>query len=248
MERKHSKVAIVTGGSRGIGRGICLALAHLGYDVAFNYHSNREAAESLKKEIESLKRKCSAQLVDIKDFEKVKAWIDQLKQEFDSIDVLVNNAGVIDDKPLMMMGQQQWQNVIDTNLNGMFNATRMCIVSFMKQKGGSVINISSISGVIGLPGQTNYSAAKGGMNAFTKALAKEVARYNVRVNAIAPGFIQTDMLAKFTDEQKTELCKNVPLNRIGSIEDVSNLVKFLVSDQSRYITGQIIHIDGGLAM
>lgn len=243
---EDKKIAIVTGGSRGIGRAISLKLATLGYDVAFNYHSNNETAVSLQKEIEVLGRQCLSSQVDIKDFAKVKEWIEAVKEKFGQIDVLVNNAGIIIDKPLMMMAESDWRDVIDTNLNGMFNATRHCIVSFMKQKGGSVINISSVSGVIGLPGQTNYSASKGAMNAFTKALAKEVAKFKVRVNAIGPGFIETDILSKFTDEQKAILAKDIPLNRIGSVDDVASCVEFLLNAQ--YITGQILQVDGGLAM
>ncbi len=245
---ENTKVAIVTGGSRGIGRAICIKCAQIGYDVAFNYHSNSEAAKSLEKEIMDLGQKCSGSQVDIADFDGVKIWIEKIKEEFGAIDVLVNNAGIVNDKPLMMMSQDQWSSVINTNLNGMFNATRHCIVGFMKQKGGRVINISSISGVIGLPGQTNYSATKGAMNAFTKALAKEVARFNVNVNAIAPGFIETEILSGFTDEQKEELIKNIPLGKMGQVEDVSNLVEFLLSEGAAYITGQIIVTDGGLAI
>ena len=146
------------------------------------------------------------------------------------------------------MTQEDWKKVIDTNLNGMFHASRACIVTFMKQKAGQIINISSISGIIGLDRQTNYSASKGGMNAFTKALAKEVAGYGIRVNAICPGYIETDILSDMTEEQKSQIIDNIPLGRIGSVEDVANSVAFLLSEQAQYITGQIIQIDGGLAI
>jgi len=242
------KVAIVTGASRGIGRGIALKLASLGCNIAFNYLRSEADAQSLYTEVIGLGVRCQKKSVDITDFNAVKGWIDEIKQEFGEFHILINNAGIVDDKALMMMTQEQWHKVIDTNLNGMFNISRHCIVSFMKQKQGSIINISSISGVIGLGGQTNYSASKGGMNAFTKALAKEVARFNVRVNAIAPGFIQTDILSKFTTEQIAQIEQQIPAGRLGTTEDVSNCVTFLLSGEAGYITGQVIVVDGGLAI
>ncbi len=248
MSELKNKVAIVTGGARGIGRAIVEALAQRGCDIAFNYSQSHELALELEKEIKAKGVRCKAECVDIKDFEDVKEWIAQVKEDFGRIDILVNNAGIVVDKPLMMMSRQDWDEVIDTNLSGMFNAAKACIVTFMKQKSGDIVNISSVSGVIGLPGQTNYSASKGGMNAFTKALAKEVARFNVRVNAIAPGFIETDILSKFTDEKKNELIASIPLQRIGSVTDVASCVAFLLSDGAKYMTGQVIHVDGGLAM
>ena len=247
MNDLKDKVAVVTGASRGIGRGIALRLADCGCNVAFNYQKSVDEAKSLQEEI-SQKVKCSAECVDVKDTEAVKEWIGKVKEELGPVDFLINNAGIIKDKPLMMMGKEDWQEVIDTNLNGMYNISRACIVDFMKRKSGRIVNISSVSGVIGLPGQTNYSASKGGMNAFTKALAKEIAKTGVTVNAIAPGFIETDILEKFTEEQRKEILSTIPLSRIGTIEDVANCVEFLLSDQARYITGQIIQIDGGLAI
>ena len=148
----------------------------------------------------------------------------------------------------MMMTEDDWRTVIDTNLNGVFNATRACIVSMMKQKNGDIVNISSVSGIFGLPRQTNYSASKGGVNAFTKALAKEVAAYNIQVNAVAPGFIETEILADFSEEQKKQVTELIPLGRMGNAEDVAHCVKFLLSDHAEYITGQIIQVDGGLAI
>ena len=248
MSEFKNKVAIVTGGSRGIGRAIVEALAGRGCDIAFNYSKSHEAALESEKAVKAKGVRCKASCVDIKDFEAVKQWIARVKEDFGRIDILVNNAGIVIDKPLMMMSREDWDQVLDTNLNGMFNAAKACIVTFMKQKSGDIVNISSVSGIFGLPGQTNYSASKGGMNAFTKALAKEVARYGIRVNAVAPGFIETDILAHFTDEQKKKIAGRVPLQRIGTPQDVANCVVFLLSKGAHYMTGQIVQVDGGLAM
>lgn len=242
------KVAIVSGGSRGIGRDIVLTLARQGCHVAFNYLSHEEAARQLEEEARGLGVRCVAAMVDVTDFDAVKDWCRGIKEEFDTFHFVVNNAGIIDDKPLMMMGREQWQRVIDTNLTGMFNLTRHCIVTLMKQKFGSVVNVSSVSGLMGLPGQTNYSASKGGMNAFTKALAQEVARVQVRVNAVAPGFIDTDIVAHFPAEKKEQIQRMIPLQRIGLPADVSGCVAYLLGERARYITGQVIVIDGGLSL
>ena len=248
MNSLKNKVAIVTGGSRGIGRGIVLMLAEEGCHVAFSYHKSKEAAAAVENEAKKLVVKCQGSAVDVRDFNAVKRWIDKVKEDFGQIDILINNAGIIVDKALMLMSEEDWDQVIETNLNGMFHAARACIVTFLKQKSGNIINISSVSGLIGLPRQTNYSAAKGGMNAFTKALAKEVAAYGVRVNAVAPGFIETDILSEFNEAQREQITNTIPLGRIGQVEDVANCVKFLLSDRAAYMTGQIIQVDGGLAI
>lgn len=243
-----NKVAIVTGGSRGIGRGIVQMLAEEGCDIAFSFRQNQEAAVALQADAQQQGVRCVGYKVDIKDFQAVKEWIDAVKKDFGRIDFLVNNAGVVVDKALMLMSEEEWQTAIDTNLNGVFNATRQCVVTFLKQKSGHVLNISSLSGVIGLPRQTNYSASKGGVNAFTKALAKEVAAYGVRVNAIAPGFIETDILAGLSALQRSDILKAIPLGRVGEVKDVVGCARFLLSDESQYITGQVIQIDGGLGI
>jgi 3-oxoacyl-[acyl-carrier protein] reductase len=243
-----NKVALVTGGSRGIGRAIVLMLAQQGCNVAFSYNKNKDAASALEKEAQKLGVKCKASAVDVRDFAAVKTWVDKTREEFGQLDILINNAGIIIDKALMLMSEEDWDQVIETNLNGVFHAARACIVTFLKQKSGDIINISSVSGVIGLPRQTNYSATKGGINAFTKALAKEVAAYGVRVNAVAPGFIETDILSNFTEVQREQIMNMIPLGRIGQVEDVANCVKFLLSDGAAYMTGQIIQVDGGLAI
>lgn len=243
-----NQTAVVTGASRGIGRAIALKLADLGANVAFNYQSSNEHAATLEKELSAKGVKAKGTSVDIKNFDQVKQWIEATKTEFGSLDILVNNAGIIRDKALMMMSSEDWQQVIDTNLTGVFNATRSCIVTFMKQKKGQIVNISSVSGVIGLPRQINYSASKGGINAFTKALAKEVASYGIRVNAVAPGFIETEILSGFNDEQKKKITEMIPLGRIGTVADVAGVVEYLLSDHAAYVTGQIIVVDGGLAI
>jgi len=248
MEELKDKVAIVTGASRGIGRAIALMLAEEGCSVAFNYLSSRKAAKDLEQEIKARGRQGKASRVDIRDFNQVKAWVEKTKKQFGGLDILVNNAWIIIDKALMLMSEDDWRQVIDTNLTGTFNASRACIVTFLKQKRGQIVNISSVSGTVGLPRQVNYSASKGGINAFTRALAKEVAAYGVRVNAVAPGFIETDMLGGFTPQQKEQITQYIPLGKIGSPGDVAGTVRFLLSGQARYVTGQIIHVDGGLAM
>ncbi len=240
------KVAIVTGGSRGIGRGIILMLAEHGCQVAFNYLQSGTQAKSLVKEVEQRGGRCKASLVDIKDHQAVKEWTEQIKREFGRLDILINNAGIIMDKALMLMTQEDWSQVIETNLNGAFHATRACIVAFLKQKRGDIINISSVSGLMGIARQTNYSASKGGINAFTKALAREVANFGIRVNAIAPGFIETEIVSGLTQQQREEILRYIPLGRMGEVKDVVNCVKFLLSEQASYITGQIIQVDGGL--
>lgn len=248
MKEFEGKVAIVTGGSRGIGRAIVLMLAEQGVNVAFNYLSSKEKADVLAKEVEAKGVKCLASQIDIRDFDAVKNWALEVKETLGGLDILVNNAGIVRDKPMMMMLKQDWHDVIDTNQHGMFNATRACIVSFLKQKSGSIVNISSVSGLIGLPGQTNYSAAKGAMNSFTKALAKEVAAYGIRVNAVAPGFVETDMVSHIDEEQQEKIKATIPLARFGQAEEVAQVVRFLLSEESSYMIGQIIQMDGGLAI
>jgi len=240
------KVAIVTGGSRGIGRALVLMLAQEGADVAFTYAKSIQDAESLDSEIKKMGRQALALQMDVADFDKAKELVEKVKEGLGRLDILVNNAGIIRDKALMMMTKEDWREVIDTNLNGTFNVTRNAIVTFLKQKSGSIVNITSVSGVAGMSRQTNYAASKAGIIGFTKSLAKEVAPYNIRVNAVAPGFIETDMISGLKEEFKEGLKKKIPLSRLGRVEDVAAAVKFLLSDAANFITGQTIIVDGGL--
>jgi len=243
-----NKVAIVTGGTRGIGRAIVLALCREGADCAFTYTRNPAAAESLVQEIRSMGRRATPLQLDVRDFDGAKTFVEEVKKELGSIDILVNNAGITRDKSLMMMSREDWSEVIDTDLTGVFNTTRACIITFLKQKSGNIVNISSVSGIHPLAGQVNYAAAKAGVIGFTKALAQEVAPYNIRVNAVAPGFVDTDMTGTFSEKYREKVVKMIPLGRFGASDEVAQTVLFLASDASRYITGQVIQIDGGLGI
>lgn len=242
------KVAIVSGGSRGIGRAIVLELANEGADIAFNYLKSEDLAKEVKREIESKGRRALIFQSDVKDLEAMKKMVTETKEQFGRLDIVVNNAGILRDKALMFMEEEDWEEVISTNLSGAFNLIRAAIVTFMKEKQGNIINITSVAGLKGTPRQVNYSASKAGLVGLTKALAKEVASFNIRVNAIAPGYIETDMLNDLREDYKEELLKRIPLNRFGTAEEVAKVVTFLASDKSKYITGQVISIDGGLAM
>lgn len=244
----EGKTAIVTGGTRGIGRAIVLELAGQGADVAFTYVKSADQAKALEDEIRKNGTRVMAVQSDSSDFNQSKQMINDVIKGFGRVDVLVNNAGITRDKALMMMSEEDWRRVIDTNLTGVFNCTRAVIVPMMKQKSGSIINITSVSGVVGMAGQVNYSSSKAGIIGFTKALAKEVARYGMTVNAVAPGFIETEMVEKLDKKYLEEMLKLVPMGRIGKAEEVARVVLFLVSDAARYITGQVLNVDGGMAM
>ena len=242
------QAAIVTGGTRGIGRAIILELARSGADVAFTYIKSSEEADKLKKEVTALGRRVLSIQADVRDFDKARELVEKAKEEFGRLDILVNNAGITRDKALMMMAREEWLDVVETNLGGTFNVTRNAIVTFLKQKSGNIVNITSVSGVVGLSRQTNYSASKAGIIGFTKSLAREVAPYNIRVNAVAPGFINTDMVAGMQDNLKAVLTEKIPLGRLGNSEDVARVTRFLLSEEARYITGQVIVVDGGLSI
>jgi 3-oxoacyl-[acyl-carrier protein] reductase len=247
-QQLRENVAIVTGGSRGIGRAIVLALSGQGADCVFTYTSHQEAAEALATEVRVSGRRVLPIRLDVRDFEGAKAMIEQVKSEFGRLDILINNAGITRDRSLMAMSRDDWADVIDTDLTGVFNTTRACIITFLKQKRGNVVNVSSVSGIRPMAGQVNYAAAKAGIIGFTRSLAKEVAPYNIRVNAIAPGFIDTDMTSQLGDKFREKALQQVPLGRFGTAGEVAQAVLFLVSDASHYITGQVLQIDGGLGM
>lgn len=243
-----NKVALVTGATRGIGKEIAITLASIGYDIALNYRKENEELTNTKKEIEKNNVKCLAVQGDVSNYTDTQNMVNKVIEEFGKIDVLVNNAGITKDMLLMRMKEEDFKDVIDVNLIGTFNMTKNVIPYMMKAHSGRIINLSSVVGISGNAGQTNYSASKAGIIGFTKSLAKEVGSRNILVNAIAPGFIKTDMTDKLKDEIKEEIEKNIPLKRFGTTKDVANLVKFLASEDSSYITGQVINVDGGMLM
>ena len=243
-----NKLAIITGGARGIGKQIALTFAKEGYNIAINYRTESEDLKNTKKEIEENNVKCFTFQGDVTNFKDCEQFVKQIVEEFGNIDVLVNNAGITRDTLLMRMKEEDFKQVIDTNLIGTFNVTKNVISYMMKARSGRIINISSVVGISGNAGQTNYSASKAGIIGFTKSLAKEVASRNITVNAVAPGFIETQMTDVLKDDIKEEIAKKIPLKRMGTPQDVANVVKFLASNDSSYITGQVINIDGGMLM
>ncbi len=241
-------VALITGGTRGIGKAIAIKLSKSGYDIAINYRKENDELNKFKNEIEENGVKCALVKGDVSKFEECEVFVKETVEKLGSIDVLINNAGITKDMLLMRMKKDDFCSVIDTNLVGTFNVTKNVIGYMMKARHGNIVNISSVVGISGNSGQTNYSASKAGIIGFTKSLAKEVASRNIRVNSVAPGFIETDMTNVLKDDIKDEISKNIPLKRMGKAEDVANVVNFLVSDESSYITGQVINVDGGMLM
>ena len=244
----ENKVALITGATRGIGKQIALELAANGFDIAINYRSMQDGMDELKKEIESNNVKCEFVKADVANFEECEQMVKGTIEKFGRIDVLVNNAGITKDGLLMRMKKEDFEAVIDINLTGTFNVTRNVIPYMIKQKSGRIINMASVVGVVGNAGQTNYSASKAGIIGFTKSLAKEVASRNILVNAIAPGFIDTDMTKVLSDNVKEGINAQIPLKRMGTPNEVAKVVKFLASEDSSYVTGQVINIDGGMVM
>ncbi len=242
------KCALITGATRGIGKQIAITLAKQGYNIALNYRKENEELENTKKEIEEIGVQVIAVKGDVANFEECENFVKQVIERFGQIDVLVNNAGITKDMLLMRMKKEDFEQVIDTNLVGTFNVTKNVVPYMMKARYGRIINISSVVGISGNAGQTNYSASKAGIIGFTKSLAKEIASRNILVNAVAPGFIETNMTDVLKDDVKQEIAKNIPLKRMGTAQDVANVVKFLASDDSSYITGQVINVDGGMLM
>jgi 3-oxoacyl-[acyl-carrier protein] reductase len=246
MKLLESKVAIVTGGSRGIGKAICQSFAENGCDVAFTYNNSKESAENLATELNKLGVKAKAYKSDASSFDDSSKLVDDVISDFGKIDVLVNNAGIKKDNLLMRMDKEDFDSVVNTNLSSVFNLTKSSIRTFLKQRSGSIINISSVVGVKGNAGQSNYSASKAGIIGFSKSVALELGSRNIRSNVIAPGFIETDMTDSLSEDVINSWKESIPLKRGGNPSDVGNACVFLASNLSSYITGQVLHVDGGM--
>ena len=240
------KVALITGGSRGIGEAVVREFAAAGFGVAFTYCSGHGPAERLAAELVATGAKATPFKADVRDFARAQEVVQEAQKMLGPIDVLINNAGIRRDRVLNNMDPALWQEVMDTNLTGMFNYSR-AVIGGMVRRGGVVLNMSSVSGLIGIAGQTNYSASKAGMIGFTKALSREVARFGVRVNALAPGAIETEMTASMDEAARKKLVANVPLGGLGTAQQVARLALYLASDDAAYITGQVFTMDGGLS-
>lgn len=248
MADLQGKVALVTGASRGIGRAIAVALAKAGAKVAVNYQGNQKAAQETLSLIEAAGGEGFCYQADISKPDQVEAMVKELLARYSRIDILVNNAGITRDSLLLRMKDEDWSQVIDTNLTGVFNCCRAVAKPMMKQRSGRIINISSVVGLMGNAGQVNYAAAKAGLIGLTKSLAKELASRAIMVNAVAPGYITTDMTEQIAEETKRQLAERIPAGRLGNPEDVASLVLFLAGDGASYITGQVIAVDGGMVM
>lgn len=248
MSKVSGKIALVTGGSRGIGASIVEHLVKEGADVAFTYLSSPDRAATLVNQLQGHGVRVKAYQSNASDHTQCKDLIAQVIQDFGKIDILVNNAGITRDNLLVRMTEEQWDEVLDSNLKSAFNLCKYVLTPMMRQRSGSIINISSVVGVFGNAGQANYAASKAGMIGFTKSIAKEVASRNIRCNAIAPGFIETEMTHVLDEKTKENFLKSIPLGRLAQATEVANVVSFLASDQSSYITGQVISVCGGLNM
>jgi 3-oxoacyl-[acyl-carrier protein] reductase len=245
----EGKAAIVTGGTRGIGKAIVTELANRGCSVAFNYSKSAEEAENLKAEVEKLGVKALAAQCDVANTEAAADFVGQVKEAFGTVDFLVNNAGITRDQLILRMKEDDWDAVIDTNLKGAWNFSKAVLRPMMRNDtGGSILNISSISGVVGMLGQSNYSASKAGMIGLTKSLAKEVASRKITINALALGLIETEMVSEMNDEYREKIISQIPLGRLGNVNEVASIACFMLSPAAAYITGQVIQADGGLAM
>ena len=245
---EERKVVLVTGGSRGIGKETAKVYAENGQNVAINYVSDKTDVEGIKKEFQDMGVKCLMVKADVSNREEVEKMVEEVISEFDKIDVLVNNAGITKDTLLMRMSEEDFDKVIEINLKGTYLVTKAATKYMMKKRQGSIINLASVVGVVGNSGQCNYSASKAGIIGFTKSVAKELASRNIRANAVAPGFIETDMTNVLKDEVKENINAQIPLKRMGTAREVAEVIYFLGSEKSSYITGQVINIDGGMVM
>ncbi|MYV58307.1 3-oxoacyl-[acyl-carrier-protein] reductase [Streptomyces sp. SID4931] len=248
MAEIESRVALVTGGARGIGRATVLRLARDGFDVAFCYQSNEAAALELEKEVTEIGVRVIGRRTDVRNIELVRGLIAETEETLGPIDAVVTAAGITRDNPLLLMKDDEWHQVLDVNLDGVYNVCRSVVFSMMKRKRGVIVNLSSVAGVYGNATQTNYSASKAGIIGFSRALAKEVGRYGIRANVVAPGFIDTDMTSVLSGEVKEKALESVPLGRLGHADEVADLVSYLVSDRAAYVTGAVVQIDGGITV
>lgn len=244
----EGKIAVVTGGSRGIGREIALTLAGYGATVVVNYNGSKEKAQEVVDTIKSQGKEAIAIKASVSDSTEVESMIKEVMDQFGRIDILVNNAGITKDNLMMKMTEEDFDAVIDTNLKGTFYCMKQVYRIMLKQRYGRIINMSSVTGVIGNAGQVNYAASKAGVIGMTKSLARELGSRGITVNAVAPGFIETEMTDVLSDKVKEEIANQIPLKRMGAVKDVAETVAFLASDKASYITGQVLHVDGGMAM
>jgi len=245
MPETQTKVVLITGGTRGIGRAMVEEFAAAGYTVAFTYAASTEAAAALAARVDEQGGTALPFHADVRDFDRTQEVVDEIRTDIGPIDVLINNAGIRRDRPLASMDPAVWREVIETNLGGTFNYARLCIGEMLRT-GGAIVNVSSVSGRTGVAGQVNYSASKAGIIGFTRALAREVARFGVRVNAIAPGYIETNMTASMEEPARKKLLAQVPMGKAGQPRDVARLALYLASDDASYITGQVFTMDGGM--